>query len=186
MANKKRRCRSCKSYKEATKGLVIFGGFYCDNKCAETYAYKNREVGRRKAEAEKKKAFQLSDRKTRKKALKIACHEYIRERDKGQLCICCGRELGKTYHAGHWQESGNNPHIRYDEDNIHAQRAHCNTYKGGDSGDYEKNLRIKIGDERVDRLLSLKFGNDKMNTDDMLKLERYYKDKLKMLQCVIE
>ena len=39
---------------------------------------------------------------------------------------------------------------------IHAQSAYCNTFKGGDSGDYEKNLRLKIGDRKVDQLIRFK------------------------------
>ena len=137
--------------------------------------------GKKIKHAAQKKNFKLSDRKTRKAALKKACHAYVRERDKGKPCICCGEPLGKSFHAGHWLESGNNPKVRYDEDNIHGQRIYCNTYKGGDSGSYEKNLRARIGDERVDRLLSLKGGIDTMTTDEMMALEKHYKQKLKDL-----
>lgn len=181
MPNSKKRCRNCKKYKRSDRMLCINMGYYCDIGCATGYGFKNKEKGEKKRFNQKKKTFQLSDRKIRKQALKTACHSYIRARDKNKLCICCNEPLGDSYHAGHFIESGNNPKIRYDEDNIHGQRIYCNTYKGGDSGDYENNLRERIGDERVDRLLSLKGGTDKMTTDEMLELEKYYKDKLKEL-----
>ena len=154
---------------------------FCNINGATEYAFKNKEKGKKIKHNKEKKNYQLSDRKIRKAALKKACHEYIRLRDKDKPCICCSEPLGDNYHAGHWLESGNNPKIRFDEDNIHAQRIYCNTYKGGDSGNYEKNLRERIGDERVDRLLSLRGGTDKMTTDEMLELENHYKELIKKI-----
>ena len=131
----------------------------------------------------KKKSNRSSDTelKTRKRAAKEACHAFIRERDKNKLCICCNEPLGSDFHAGHFLESGNNPRIRYDELNIHGQRACCNTYKGGDSGDYERNLRRRIGDKEVDRLKSLKGGTLKRTPQDYKDIENYYKAKIKQL-----
>ena len=136
------------------------------------------EKANKKKDSKRKKEFQLSDVKVRKKAAKEACHAYIRARDNDELCICCGKPLGDTFHAGHWLESGSNPQTRFDEDNIHGQRVDCNFFKGGDSGDYEKNLRIKIGDERVDLLLSKKGGTIKRTANDYLDIEKHYKKKL--------
>lgn len=135
-----------------------------------------------KADRARKREFYANDTKTRKKEAKAACHKYIRLRDLGRLCICCNRPLGEKYDAGHWLESGNNPLIRYDEDNIHAQSVYCNQYKGGDSDDYEGNLRLKIGDERVDRLKSMKGGTVKRTAQDYKDIEDYYKTKIKVLE----
>jgi len=87
-------------------------------------------------------------------------------------------------HAGHWLESGNNPIIRYNENNINSQLAYCNTYKGGDSGDYEANLRLKIGDRKVDQLKRFKGSKIrgkvlKRTADDYRAIEKHYKQKLK-------
>lgn len=128
--------------------------------------------------AKRKRDFYLGDLKTRKVAAKKECHEYIRLRDKGLPCICCGRKIIGVVHAGHFLESGNNPKIRYHEDNIHAQSSYCNTYKGGDSDDYQGRLRQKIGDERVDSLLSKKGGSVKRTAEDYLDIEAYYKSKI--------
>ena len=136
----------------------------------------------KKVWAKEKREFRQSDVKVRKAAAKKACHAYIRARDQGKGCICCHRPLGAKYDAGHWLESGNNPQIRYDERNIHAQSVYCNQYKGGDSGDYEKNLRLKIGDEAVDDLLSKKGGTVKRTGEDYLEIEQYFKNKLKELE----
>lgn len=128
-----------------------------------------------------KSDYYANDRKTRQKGAKIACHNYIRERDKGLPCICCGRALGAKYDAGHFLESGNNSTLRYHEDNIHAQSVHCNQYRGGDSDDYEGRLRLKIGDERVDYLLENKGGTPKRTVEDFKAIEDYFKEKLKDL-----
>lgn len=162
--------------------LSINGGNYCDIECATKYAYQNKEKGREIKYKQKRKEYNENKLSTRKRAAKEACHEYIRLRDKSEPCICCGEPLGDNYHAGHWLESGNNPLTRYDENNIHGQRAYCNTYKGGDSGFYKENLIKKIGIDAVNELLSKKGGTLKRTADDYREIEKYYKDKIKRLQ----
>lgn len=154
----------------------------CSVSCAVAWG---REKEAKKADKEhraRKKDFYANDLKTRVKYAKQACHAYIRLRDKDLKCICCDRPLGKNYDAGHFLESGNNPGLRFDEDNIHAQAVYCNQYQGGNSGDYEGNLRKKIGDERVDRLKSLKGGTMKRTAQDYKAIEDHYKAKIKELE----
>lgn len=146
------------------------------------FAKEVREKKDIKAWAKKKKEFQKSDLRIRKEAAKKACHAYIRERDKDKLDICCNKPLKLGYHAGHFLESGNNPLIRYDEDNIHGQNVECNYFKGGNSADYEKNLRIRIGDEAVEKLKRKKGGTMKRTSQDLMDIEIYYKWKLKELK----
>ena len=134
----------------------------------------------KKRDAAAKMAFRNGDLKIRKAAAKMACHRYIRARDKGLPCICCNRPL-TSINAGHYLESGNNPQIRYDEDNIHNQSIYCNQYQGGNSDDYRGNLIKKIGLERVERLESMKGGTVKRTPDDYKEIENYYKAKLKAL-----
>ena len=183
---KTRRCKNCKAKNE--KFIVIGINAFCDNdfKCASEFGKNKGAKDKAKAvkqkNAKQKREFKQSDIKTRKPAAVKACHAYIRARDKHLPCICCGKPLGDDYHAGHWLNSGNNPLTRFDEDNIHGQRLDCNFFKGGDSGDYEKNLRLKIGDERVDLLLSKKGCTEKRTGQDYLKIEKYYKTKLKELK----
>ena len=121
------------------------------------------------------------ERDTRLKAVKKACHDYIRARDIGKPCICCGEPLGTDYHAGHFLESGNYPLTRYHEDNINGQKISCNSFKGGDSGMYRVNLVEKIGFKRVEFLESLKGKVIKRTNDDLKEIEDYYKAKLKAL-----
>lgn len=90
-------------------------------------------------------------------------------------------------HAGHWLESGSNSILRFNENNIHSQARRCNFFKGGDSGDYEKNLRLKIGDKKVDQLIRFKGSKLrgkqlKRNASDYKEIELYYKKKIKDLK----
>ena len=147
---------------------------------AKRLAKAEKEVKTRNIEFKRK--HQLSDLKIRKAAAKKICHEYIRERDKDKPCICCGKPLGEEYHAGHFLESGNNPQVRYDEDNIHGQRVDCNYFKGGDSGDYKENLIARIGKEKVNNLLSKKGGSMKRTAQDYLDIENYFKEKLRLIK----
>ena len=55
-------------------------------------------------------------------------------------------------HAGHKYSAGQHPITRFDEDNVHGQCIHCNTYLHGNLEDYRKNLINKIGIEKVEEL----------------------------------
>lgn len=116
-------------------------------------------------------------------AAKTMCHRYIRLRDQFEVCICCGLPLGEGYHAGHYKESGSNSAIRYNEYNISAQRSDCNIDYGGDRGDYEKNLRLKFGDGKVDWLNSVADSMviRKYTAEDYKAITQYYKEKIQEL-----
>jgi len=189
MPNAKLKCAYCKKYfpREQMKSCNK-GNFCCDDHMVK-YALKHVDKGRRKLlafqkkeNARKKREFYENDIKTRKKAAKKACHDYIRARDAGKPCICCGEPLGPKFDAGHYLESGNNSRVRYDEDNIHGQRVYCNQHKGGNLIGYRKGLIEKIGLERVERLENTEKGPLKRTAQDYKEIELYYKQKLKELQ----
>ena len=171
---KLKQCKNCKSKFQPFMPLQVV----CGPRCAGEWARRKTLEKQKKAHAKRKRDYYENDVKTRKAAAKKACHAYIRERDKGNGCICCGRPLGQKFDAGHFLESGNNPKIRYHEDNIHAQSVYCNQYKGGNSAEYEKRLREKIGDERVEYLLDNRGGTMKRTAQDYRDIEIYFKNKL--------
>ena len=81
---------------------------------------------------------------------------FIRERDKGLPCICCGRTSngwtrGGEWDGGHFRSRGAASHLRYDERNCHAQLKQCNR-RAWDVATYEANLIAKIGREQVEDL----------------------------------
>lgn len=178
----KRKCGHCGDRKLKESMFITPLMAFCNRDHAAQYAFNNKQKGSDKIHREKKRSFRQSDLRIRKAAAKKACHEYIRYRDRKNNCICCGRKLGDKFDAGHFLESGNNPRIRYDEDNIHGQSVYCNQYQGGDSDDYRGRLIQKIGVTKVERLESLKGGTVKRTAEDYIEIESYYKQKLKELQ----
>lgn len=187
MANTKRKCAHCKEYfLVGGDGIKTPAGYFCSFDHAAAYAkektLKTKQVEFRKETAKMKRNLNDSDLKVRKNAARKACHDYIKERDRGQGCICCGKPLGEVFHAGHNYTSSQHPFIRYHEDNIHGQRVDCNYFKGGDSGQYRENLIAKIGLERVEWLDENKSKPIKRTAEDYKEIEAYYKDKLKKLK----
>jgi hypothetical protein len=113
------------------------------------------------------KAKERAETKARRRALetipeliKAAQREFnafIRERDKDQPCICCGRPLGVgdvggAFDCGHYRSTGSASHLRFDERNAHAQNKVCNRYGAGRAVDYRIGLIARIGREAVEAL----------------------------------
>jgi hypothetical protein len=121
-----------------------------------------------KQKAKAKKAERAKDRitaealKTLPELLREAQREFnrfIRFRDRlaGFSCISSGRPLdwsGNATDAGHYRSVGAAGHLRFNEDNVHAQSKHDNQYKAGNVVEYRINLIARIGSERVEALES--------------------------------
>ena len=93
------------------------------------------------------------------KEAQVEFNAYIRERDRDQLCICCGQplghgEVGGGYDCGHYRSTGSAPHLRFDERNAHAQRKQCNRWQAGRAVDFRIGLIARIGREAVEALES--------------------------------
>ncbi len=183
------KCKQCKTKKD---NLKIFGlSLFCNSECAYEFARKKTSIQKgskikKKEAASDHRKLKESTSKTRIKAAKLACHLYIRTRDQNLGCISCGKALvlGK-FDAGHYMESGNFSFTRYHELNIHGQCTECNRFKGARLNEYEKNLRLKLGDEKVDWIHDNKNTVIKRTIEDYRDIEKYYKDKLKALQSNI-
>ncbi len=193
MANKKRRCRACKIYKEADKGLLISNGFYCDVNCATTYAYKNKEQGRKIKHREQKKALKDNDRRIRLPAAQKAFNAFIRERDYKLPCVSCGNFITKDmpfgkYDCGHFKTIGGFPELRFEELNAHKQCKKCNGGAGNFSKkdttvskEYRVNLIEKIGLDKVEWIEG-PHEPKKYNCEELKQIEQHYKNKLNMLK----
>ena len=177
---KKPKPRPCKHCGELTTNSIP----YCSPACAyaKTKDKGNHSVNMDNYKTEKPKKYKLDPLKTAKIAAVTDCHAYIRARDFGKPCICCGKPLGDDYHAGHFWESGNFSAVRFNEDNIHGQRLDCNTFKGGDSGSYRENLITKIGLFDVVCLDMTRSKKTKRTIEDYKDISKHYKQKLKQLE----
>lgn len=136
--------------------------------CSVMCAVLDARIKREQAETKKRQEQLRKDRETRDKLktrsdwIKEAQREfnkYIRLRDASKPCICCGLPLGHAdvgggFDAGHYRSVGSAPHLRFSEDNCHAQRKQCNRYGAGRAVDYRLGLIDRIGIARVEALES--------------------------------
>ena len=147
-----------------------------------------------KKEKTAQKAAERKQIKARKEAIKtipqlikevqVVFNRYIRWRDRERDCISCGApppDLG-TLHAGrdagHWRSTGSAAHLRFTEDNCHAQCVKCNQWGAGRAVEYRIGLLGRIGEARV---LALETNNDirKWSKEELRELKAYYAKRLR-------
>ena len=144
---------------------------------------KNKQKRERKAHAKRKrdvKPLSWFHNKAR-----VACNAYIRERDKADTCISCDKPLAfeDKYDAGHWKTQGAHKWIAYDEVNVNGQCTHCNMVLSGNEAAQRPRLVIKWGLEEVERLeqSGKNLGNKSYTREDLLDIEKHYKQKRALL-----
>lgn len=79
-----------------------------------------------------------------------AFNDFIRARDAGRPCICCGKPFeadkpGGAVDAGHFISRALAPHLRFTEDNCFAQRKNCNRPGGARHGAFRAGVIARIG-----------------------------------------
>lgn len=127
----------------------------CSPDCALAFAVAERE---RHLKLERRAGLE----KLKRKADYVAeaqryFNAFIRARDEGLPCICCGKtggaySRGGVWDAGHYRSRGSAPHLRFDESNCHAQLKVCNRYGAGRAVDYRLGLIARIGLAAVEAL----------------------------------
>ena len=122
-----------------------------------------------------------------KKKLDKIFSEYIRLRDsdyKGNCkCISCGKEVpafGGSTHAGHLF-SRRYLSIRFDEKNVNAQCAYCNTFLNGNQIKAARGVENKWGEGTVNELESRMHITTKLNRVDYEEAIEIYKQKIREL-----
>ena len=166
--------------------------------CIEGYAEAQAAKGERKRAKEARAAAKVQkaeDRKKRESFKRIpqyikeaqhAFNAFIRARDSGKPCICCGQplgtgEVGGAYDCGHYRSTGSAAHLRFHEDNAHAQRKVCNRWGAGRAVDYRIGLVARIGLEAVEALESSNQPH-KWQREELKEITQTYRRKLKELQ----
>lgn len=156
----------------------------CGQKCAAADAAVKRAKAERQADRVRREAL-----KTRSDWIKEAQREFnasIRERDRSQPCISCGRPLqteavGGGYDCGHYRSVGSAPHLRFDERNAHGQCKQCNRYGAGRAVDYRIGLIARIGLEAVEALEADQESRN-WSIDDLKAIRDEYRAKRKALK----
>ena len=77
-------------------------------------------------------------------------HAYVRERDKDEPCISCGKFT--TLECGHFYSAGHYPALRFDENNSAGQCKHCNQFLSGNLLEYRRGLINRKGVKVVEDL----------------------------------
>jgi hypothetical protein len=192
MTFRRTRCPSCKG-KLAPKELIHSG-------CIDAYAEERAAKAERSQAKAQRAAARVEREQTRerKKALetipdliKVAQREfnaYIRARDAGKPCICCGRMAndkdlltGSRWDSGHYRSTGSASHLRFDERNCHRQLVVCNRHGAGRAVDYRIGLVARIGLEAVE---ALECSNEphKWTREELRAIAATYKAKRKELE----
>ncbi|UBH60586.1 recombination protein NinG [Proteus vulgaris] len=190
---RRRRCKICREWFIPKQSFQN----WCSPEHGFELSEQRKNKDREKALAKLKKENQKKEReakdklKARKLAVKplsyftkqaqTAFNAFIRERDKNEPCISCGRFHEGQYHAGHYRTTGANPELRFDEDNCHKQCAPCNNHLSGNIENYTPRLIEKIGQERFDRLMG-SHELPKWKREDYERIRDHYRAKLKELK----
>lgn len=154
----------------------------CSPPCALVLARKATDKAQAKEQAKDRKetrqkldAMQTKPQLTKK--AQTAFNAFIRARDAGKPCICCGKPLGSeanTFDAGHYRSVGSAPHMRFVEDNVHGQTKYCNNHLGGNHVAYRQGLIERIGLARVEQIEADNTVR-KYTKEALIELARYYR-----------
>jgi hypothetical protein len=168
--------KKCKNCKEIFVP-INFNQKYCFSKeCLKVWIETTNEK-----EWNKKKVQLKNNLKTNQELMKLAqvyFNKYIRFRDHGQNCISCNKEAKKE-NAGHYFSQGGHSAIRFDEDNVHLQCEHCNTYLSGNLLNYQIGIQKRIGVERLLELQAKAHLEKKWSKEELNEIIEIYKNKVK-------
>lgn len=121
------------------------------------------------------------------KVAQRAFNAFVRMRDAHQPCISCGApppdlsQLHAGRDAGHYRSVGSASHLRFHEDNCHAQCVKCNQWGAGRAVDYRLGLIARIGLARVEALETDNTPR-KWERDELRQIAADYRAKLKQLK----
>lgn len=167
---------------------------WCSDDCAVVIAM-DRVAKQKAAKSKKERAEDKAKREGMKKKgdfvkeAQRAFNAFIRERDKEQPCICCGRTStavnGHRSHGwdcGHYRSTGSAPFHRFNEDNAHRQLVYCNRDRAGNAVAYRAGLIARIGLERVE---ALEADNEPRHysAEDLKAIAATYRAKLRALKA---
>lgn len=185
MANKNRKCKFCKDYKLAAKGVKYPIGWFCCQQHALNFASEqtSRRITREKTKAKQVRAKEI---KTNRKAVielnrktlswqhkqtqkafnklrRLQELNWFNDRGLEPVCISCGKPLGgDQWCNGHFKSVGANGRLRYDFMNSYLQHNNnCNKHLSGDAKRYDAGLVIRFGKKEAKRIIDYCETNNK-------------------------
>ena len=142
-----------------------------------------REKEKKAAKAARQQKVKARTRRDWLKLAQVSFNAFIRKRDAGKPCICCGKPLGGEafgggYDCGHYRSVGSAPHLRFNENNAHGQTKQCNRYGSGRAVDYRIGLIKRIGLATVEELEADNTVK-KWTIEELIEIRKIYIAKLK-------
>lgn len=152
------------------------------NCCSEAHARKYQQEKNEKKK-ERLGAATKSTRLLKLELAKITFNAFIKERDRGKPCLCCGKPLGEDYQAGHAFSGGGHSAVLFDEDNVHAQRFDCNNDKAGNVTEYFVRLEKHLGATGFELLRARAYEVKSWTVEELDAIIKYYREKTKELKA---
>lgn len=170
------RCKNCKDKFEP----IRFNHKFClKDDCIKAFV---EEVKLRQWKETKVKM--KNDLKTTQDWLKEAqtiFNKYVRLRDMGLVCVSC-QQPPKKKNAGHYFSQGGHSNVRFDEDNVHLQCEHCNTFLSGNLLNYQIGIQKRIGAQKLLELQERAHVTKKWSIEELKEIIQTYKTKVRELQ----
>lgn len=190
MTFRRTRCPHCKGKLEAGQRI--------HSDCIDAYAEAEGAKAERKRLKQERMAARVEKAETRRlkeeqKGLRellaeaqTAFNEFIRLRDAGLPCICCGMPFepmkpGGSMDAGHFRSRSTAPHLRFNEDNVFGQRKNCNRPGGTTYSKFRAGVLTRIGAERLEAV-ETNYTDHKWNRDEVRAIRDNYRAKAKQLK----
>ena len=177
------RCKSCKEKFEPKEFLQKFCKGSIDCLTAEGLYKLDKHKKQKDKEWKIEKKVLKEKLKTTSdylKELQTVFNQWIRLRDKGNVCISC-QKPAKKENAGHYASSGSSPSLRFEPLNVHLQCEYCNTYLHANLINYRINLIKKIGIEKVE-WLEQEHEPKHYSIPELIELKQVYKEKIRQLK----
>ena len=174
---KMKKCKACGNKFALFNSLAQV----CSIDCAIQYAKDNKVQERVRRKLTQIAKERIKTRSEHLREAQTAFNAFIRERDKNEPCISCGRHHDGQYHAGHYRSVGACPELRFCEFNVHKQCSVCNNHKSGNIVEYRINLVKKIGVEQVEWLEG-SHEPKKYTIEQIKTIQTEYKNKLRELK----
>jgi len=200
---KPKKCSECKTVFQPDNSLMVVCGYKCalnrvirKNKEKAARTIKQEAKVQRKAHTRAKIA--LKTKATWLKECQTAFNAYVRERDKGDNCISCGKSIAelKINHyivmvCGHFLSVGAHGELRFNPLNAHLQCTRCNGGAGKYGNfnnkeltvtqNYRVNLINKIGQDKVDWLEGEQ-QIQHLSIDDIIEIKQHFKEQLRLIE----
>ena len=177
---RQKRCKVCREYFTPRSSFAKV----CGPECSIEFVVQEKA---KKDRQDRQKGLQaLKTKRDYVKEAQVAFNAFCRLRDQlaGHSCISSGRPLdwsGNAVDAGHYRSVGSAPHLRFNEDNCHAQSKHDNQWKSGNAVDYRLGLIARIGLDRVEALEADQ-SSPKWSIDDLVAIRDHYRAKVRELK----